>query len=360
VNGNAGIGNYDWRSVYLFSSTYNGQSASFQNSIGNNNLTWEQNKPFDVGLEIGLLNNRIAIETDYYVRKTSNLLLNEPLSNTSGFLTYSNNIGAMENRGFEVTINATPVKTKDITWTISVNGAWNRNKVTKLREDASEILFNPGILRVGEDVQAYYIRLWAGADPANGDPLWYLDETKGGTTSDFSQAKRVLFGSASPKGFGGVSTSLTVKFVTLDAQFNYQYGNRIFNQWDFLFLSDGAFLGVNQDKKALQRWQKPGDISDVPRFEYGNATASNEISTRYFYKGDFIRLRNLSLAFQLPANLARKAGLTSAKLYVRGTNIWTKTFDKNITMDPEQPIDGLSDLQYFNPKVYTVGLSLEL
>jgi TonB-dependent starch-binding outer membrane protein SusC len=360
VNGNAGIGNYDWRSIFNFTTTYNGMPGSFQNSIGNNNLTWEQNKPFDIGFELGVLNNRILVEADYYTRKTDQLLLNEPLSNTSGFLTYSNNVGAMENKGFEITINATPIKTKDITWTISLNGAWNKNKVTRLREDATEILFNPGILRVGEDVQAYFIRQFAGADIQTGDPLWYIDESKTGTTSDFSEANRVLFGSASPKGFGGFSTSFTWKFITLDAQLNYQYGNKIYNQWDFIFISDGAFLGINHNRKALERWQNPGDITDVPRFEYSNPTSSNEVSTRYLYKGDFLRLRNLSVGFQLPARLAQKASLTSARLYVRGTNIWTKTFDKNITMDPEQPINGLSDLQFFNPKSYTIGLSIEL
>jgi TonB-linked SusC/RagA family outer membrane protein len=360
VNGNAGIGNYDWRTTFAFSTTYNGASGSFQNTVGNPNLTWEQNKPFDVGLEMGFLDNRILIETDYYTRKTSNLLLNEPLSNTTGFLTYPNNVGAMENKGFELTINATPVRTKDFTWTISLNGAWNKNKVLRLREDATEIIGNPNILRVGEDVQAYYIRQFAGADVQTGEPLWYLDGTKTGTTTDFSEAERVIFGSSNAKGFGGVSTSLTWKWITLDAQLNYQYGNKIYNQWDFLFISDGAFLGINHNKKALQRWQKPGDVTDVPQFIYNNQSASNEVSTRYLYKGDFLRLRNLSLGFQAPASWVQKAHMTSARLYVRGTNIWTKTFDKNLTMDPEQPISGLSDLQFFNPRSWTVGLTLEL
>ncbi len=109
-----------------------------------------------------------------------------------------------------------------------------------------------------------------------------------------------------------------------------------------------------------ERWQKPGDITDVPRFEYANATASNEVSTRYLYKGDFIRLRNLSLGFEIPANYVQRIGLTSAKVYVRGSNIWTKAFDKKITMDLEQPIGGLSDLQFFNPKSYTVGINIQL
>jgi hypothetical protein len=110
----------------------------------------------------------------------------------------------------------------------------------------------------------------------------------------------------------------------------------------------------------LQRWQKTGDVTDVPRFEAFNSTASNEISSRYLYKGDFLRLRNVSLGFDLPEKYTRKAGLTSAKLYIRATNLWTKTFDKNLTIDPEQPIGGISDLQFFNPKSYTIGLSIEL
>lgn len=360
VNGNAGIGNYVWRNVFLFNNPYNGEPGSFQNSIGNNNLTWEQNKPLDIGLELGILKNRISIEADWYKRKTENLLLNEPLSATGGFTAYSNNVGAMENKGIELTLDVNPVKTKNFNWTVSVNAAFNKNKVTHLRADAEEIIGNPFTLKVGEDVQSYFVRLWAGADPDTGDPLWYKNAGKKETTNDFSQAERAIVGSASPKGFGGFSTTLTYKFISLDAQLNYQYGNYIFNQWDFIFISDGAFLGLNHNKTELLRWRKPGDITSVPRFEYGNATASNEVSTRYLYKGDFMRLRNISLGFDLPEKFAQKAHVTSAKLYVRGTNLWTKAFDKNITMDPEQPVDGLSDLQFFNPKSYTVGLTIQL
>lgn len=360
VNGNAGIGNYDWRSTFAFATTYNSSPASGQTAVGNSNLTWETNKPFDVGVEVGVLNNRIMVEADYYIRKTDNLLLDEPLSNTSGFLTYSNNIGAMENKGFEITINATPVRTKNILWTVSLNGAWNKNKVTRLREGATEILFNPGILRVGEDVTSYYLRQWTNANPQTGDAQYFVDATKADVTSTYADAERVIVGHASPKGFGGFSTSFTWKFVTFDAQLNYQYGNHIFNQWDFIFLSDGFYFGLNQIKKSLDRWNEDGEITDVPGYVPLNGSGSNDFSTRYMYKGDYLRLRNIGLTFQLPASLTKKAGLTSAKLYVRGTNLWTKTFDKNLTVDPEQPVDGITDLQFNIPKSYTVGLSIEL
>jgi TonB-dependent starch-binding outer membrane protein SusC len=360
VNGNAGIGNYNWRATYSFTGTYNSLPASFPNNVGNPDLTWEQNKPLDIGIEIGLLKNRINIEADYYKRKTDQLLLNEPLSPTSGFTSFNNNVGAMENKGYEVTLNATPVKTKDFTWSLSLNGSWNKNKVTRLREGQTEIRSLPYIIRVGEDVQSIFTRLWAGADPQTGDPLWYTNESKNETTSDFSKANRTIIGSASPKGFGGFNTTLSYKFISLDAQLNYQYGNLLYDQWGFLFTGDGAFASLNHNRKQLQRWQKPGDITDVPRYDFFNSTTSNAASSRYFYKGDFIRLRNLTLRFDLPASIAQKLMLSQFSFYVRGTNLWTKTFDKNITMDPEQGINGANDLQFFIPKSFTVGVNIQL
>ena len=266
----------------------------------------------------------------------------------------------MENKGYEVTVNATPVKTKDFTWSISLNGSWNSNKVTRLREGQTEIRSLPYIIRVGEDVQSIFTRLWAGADPQTGDPLWYTNESKNETTSDFSKANRTIIGSASPKGFGGFSTTLAYKFISLGAQLNYQYGNLLYDQWGFLFTGDGAFASLNHNRKQLQRWQKPGDITDVPRYDFFNSTTSNAASSRYFYKGDFIRLRNLTLRFDMPSSIAEKLMLSQFSFYVRGTNLWTKTFDKNITMDPEQSINGTNDLQFFIPKTFTVGINIQL
>lgn len=376
VNGNAEIGNYAWRTIYSFGGTYNGLPGSFPQTIapgvttnliyndngtvGNSDLTWEQNQPLDIGLEFGILKNRITVEADYYSRKTNHLLLAEPLSLTSGFPSFSNNVGAMVNKGLELTVEGTPVKTKDITWTVTFNGSWNKNEVTKLREGQSEIINLPYIIREGEDVQSIYTRLWAGADPQTGDPLWYKDATKKETTNDFSQATRSIIGSASPKGFGGLSSTFTYKFVSLDVQFNYQYGNYVYDQWGFLYTGDGGFGALNHNRKELARWQKPGDITDIPRYDFNNATNSNAASTRYFYKGDYIRLRNLALRFEMPPSVLKRLMLSRLSFYVRGTNLWTKAFDKNITMDPEQSIDGTNDLQFFIPKSMTVGLNIEL
>jgi TonB-linked SusC/RagA family outer membrane protein len=372
TSGNNTFGDYAARPTYTFSNTtlaangiaasgtYNGQPASAPANVGNPTLTWEKNRSLDLGIEGGLWGSRVTFDLGYYQRKTYDLLLNDPLSQTTGFQAFGNNVGSMENKGIELTMNFVPVQTKDWRWDIGFNAAWNQNKVLTLSANGADIIRGGTlqISRIGQDFQSYYTRLWAGVDPANGNPLWYVDESKGATTSDVTKALRGLAGSASPKGFGGANTTIRYKNISLNANFYYQYGNQIFDQWGFLYTSDGTQPNLNKNQKELDRWQKPGDITDVPKYIYGNTNSSNAASSRYLYKGDFIRLRSLMVAYDLPANLLKKWNMTGLSFYVRGNNIWTKTFDSRIAIDPEQPINGLANNQFFIPKSYTVGLNL--
>ena len=201
VNGNAEIGNYTWKGTYIFNANYNQQPGSAPNQVENPDLTWEINKPFNVGIDAVVWDGRVTLNADYYIRNTENLILNDPLSRTSGFNSVSANVGSMENKGWEFQVNIMPVRTKDFTWDFTFNIAMNKNKVTSLRNNA-DILALPFVRRVGEDFQAIYTRLWAGVDPANGNPLWYTDATKTQTTSTVTTVQRAIIGSASPKGFG--------------------------------------------------------------------------------------------------------------------------------------------------------------
>lgn len=357
VNGNADIGNYTWKGTYIFNANYNQQPGSAPNQVENPDLTWELNKPFNVGIDAVIWNGRVTLNADYYIRKTENLILNDPLSRTSGFNSVSANVGSMENKGWEFQVNVIPVRTKDFTWDFTFNIALNKNKVTSLRNNA-DILALPYVRRVGEDFQAIYTRLWAGVDPATGNPLWYTDDTKTQTTSTVTTVQRGIIGSASPKGFGSFSTAFNYKAFTLDAQFNYQYGNLVYDNWGFISWSDGFNPQLNKIKKQLGRWQKPGDITDIPKYVYGGANVSNAESSRWYYKGDFIRLRDLTLSYTLPKAAASTIKMDNVRFYVRGTNLWTKAFDKDITFDPEQPINGTNDLQILIQRTVSVGLTL--
>lgn len=358
LTGNNSVGNYLWRATYAFGGNYSGEPASTPGNVGNPSLTWEKNKTLDIGIDLGLLDNRITIDAGYYNRITTDLLLNEPISSTTGFTAFSNNIGSMRNRGLELTMNFIPIKSKDLQWSLGFNIAFNKNRVLSLSSSGADIVQLPYIRRIGEDFQSIYTRLFAGADPATGNPLWYTNASRTATTSNFALAERSIIGSASPKGFGGLNTSIRYKNFSLSSQFNFQYGNLLNDQWGFLYDSDGAFPNLNKNQKQLKRWQKPGDVTMIPRYDYNNATNSNAGSTRYFYKGDFIRLRNLMVSYDLPSVLVKKWGLAGLNFYVRGTNLFTKTFDPALSIEPEQPINGTGNNQYFIPKSYTVGINL--
>jgi len=357
VNGNADIGNYTWKGTYIFNANYNQQTGSAPNQVDNPDLTWEINKPFNAGIDVVVWDGRVSLNADYYIRKTDNLILDDPLSRTSGFNSVSANIGSMENRGWEFQLNATPVKIKNFTWDIAFNIALNKNKITSLRNNA-DILALPFIRRVGEDFQSINTRLWAGVDPATGNPLWYVDATKTATTSNVTTVQRGIIGSASPKGFGSFSTALSYKGFSLDAQFNYQYGNMVYDNWGFISWSGGFNPQLNKIRKQLGRWQNPGDITDIPKYVYGGAMTSNAESSRWYYKGDFIRLRDVTLSYLLPKKIIDAVKMDNARFYVRGTNLWTKAFDDNITFDPEQPITGVNDLQILIQRTISVGLTL--
>ncbi len=364
VNGNADIGNYDWRATYGLGNNYNQAPGSLPTAVGNNNLTWELNKPFNVGFDAGFFNNRLNLMVDYYHRKTSQLLLDVPLSQVAGFSTMIDNVGAMVNKGWEFMVNATPIASNNFNWDLNFNIAFNKNEITDLY-NGQDIVSGQYIRKEGYDFQTFYMREWAGVDPQNGDPLWYLNTTKADgtldktTTNNYNSAQRILTGkSASPAATGGFGTVFSYKGITLDAQFSFTFGNYLRDGWIHFYFSDGFNPNYNRQARALDRWQNPGDVTNVPRYVFGGNMGSYQHSTRFLYKGDFIRLRALSLSYDLPQPILTRAGIKSTRVYVRGTNLFRLTFDKDLPMDPELGISGQQDLNPFINQVFTAGLNL--
>jgi hypothetical protein len=212
----------------------------------------------------------------------------------------------------------------------------------------------------GHDVQEFYLPLWAGVDPANGDPLWYTDAAHSKTTNNINDAPFQLTGkSASPKYFGSLINTFTYKGVSLSTQFYYNYGNYIYDEWDTYAMSDGAYIGfLNQFTNLLSRWQKPGDKTNVPKPVFGGNLSSNSPSTRYLYNGSYIRLRDIQLAYALPATILQKLNISSASIYLRGTNLFTSTKDKLLPLDPETGIQSINDFDVFIPKTIAGGIKL--
>lgn len=352
TTGNAAIGNYQWRPQIQYGVNYGGQPGGTFSVVGNLNLTWESTNQADIGLDASLFKDRLTFVFDVYRRVSNRLLFANPLSATTGFTSFIDNIGKLENKGFELTLSGTPIRTKDFSWDLNFNISHNINKVLTLPGHK-----DLGALREGYDINTFYVREWAGVDPANGNPQWWVDGTHAQKTSNYSTAQRQRIGSASPKYFGGLTSTITYKGIELQTDFVFNYGNLVRDGWIF-YAIDGAYPDLNKYAVNLQRWQKPGDITNVPKYVFGSGNNSNAFSTRFLYKGDFIRLRNLTVGYNLPQALISKLKISALRIYVRGTNLWTKTYDKNLTVDPEQGVNSTSNLNIFYTKSLTAGLNV--
>ena len=358
VNGNAGIGNYDAPALYGFGFNYNQLPGSAPTNVGDENLTWELNKPMNIGLDFSVLKNRVNVTVDYYIRKSENLLLSVPLSNTSGFGSATRNIGSMENKGLELSLNIVPIQTKDLRWDLDFNFSNNKNKITSLPNKA-DILSGNFIIRQGQSLNTFFLREWAGVDRSTGDPQWYINDKRQGSSNVYPGASaRILAGQALPKFFGSLTNALTYKGFNLSAQLYYNFGNQVFDTWRGYYLGSGFGASFNKVKRQLDAWTKPGDITDVPKYVYNGNKNFNAGSTYNLNDGSFVRVRDIQFGYTLPKAYAERLKIGNANIYVRGTNLFTWVKDKNLPFDPEQGTSSATNLNVFIPKTVTVGLSL--
>jgi hypothetical protein len=212
---------------------------------------------------------------------------------------------------------------------------------------------------VGHDLQEYYLQQWAGVNAQTGAPQWYTDGTKKTITGDYDSAGLALNHSAAPSIYGGLNNTFTYKGFSLDFQFNYNFGNYIFDNWYNYLNSDGQYLGAfNQMNTQLNAWKKPGDKTDVPQILVGGNNNSNQPSTRWLYKGNYIRLRNVQLNYNLPADVIKKWHFASLSIYIRGTNLLTFATDKNLPFDPESGINSTANLEVLIPKTIAGGIKI--
>ena len=345
--GNIPYSKYPQYGLYSASSNYNGIPAILISQVGNKDLTWEQTYTAGVGIDANFFNNRLRFVFDYYNKYTSNILYQVPVSGLTGITSRWQNVGEMRNSGIEITIGGDIIRTKDWLWSLDLNMGYNKNKLEKLYGDDPNMMIIGGggndtsiagaaekVLKVGYSTDRYYLREWAGVDPKNGAPLWYKNDGSGETTSNYSEAKQVMTEATSPKLFGGFNTSLTWKNIDLNASFGFSLGGKIYNYSRQEYDSDGAYTDRNQMKliDGWSRWEKEGDIATHPAASYGNKSNSNKASTRYLEDGDYLKLRSLSIGYNL--NLS-KYYIQNMRIYFTAENVFTLTGFSGI--DPEVP-----------------------
>ncbi|SDL05142.1 TonB-linked outer membrane protein, SusC/RagA family [Catalinimonas alkaloidigena] len=369
--GNAGVGLNEYQAFLSYSGAYNGAAAVFPSQLGNQDLSWEKSDAFNIGLDFGLF-NRINATVEYFHRTSSDLLLEVPLSYTTGFSSQTQNVGTMVNKGLEASIDGDVIRAGSFRWNLSANMTTLKNEVTELplSAEGDEIGITTSIQKVsvGQPVYGWYMPTWAGVDTETGAPLWYVEGTSGETTSNYSAASSSFHGSFFPTFYGGLTNRLEYKGVYVSAQLYYSTGNSVYDTWAGYTLSDGQYTYTiaNGYARLYDRWQKPGDISPNPKNIYGNTTRSNSNSTRRLYSDEYLRLRDLTIGYNLPASLLSKVGFSAANIYLKGNNIWTWVADKNLEFDPEvSTSEGLTgsargtlNLTAAPIKTYSLGLTV--
>jgi TonB-dependent starch-binding outer membrane protein SusC len=357
INGNDAIPVYAQWGVYG-SREYNGVAGLAPDQLPNPDLSWELNKTYNIGLDFGLL-QRVTGTFEYYHRKTTDMLLASPLSRTTGFSILQDNVGEVENKGYEALVNVN-ILSGEFKWDAGVNISHNKSKILSLANGQTQFINagNSNILhKVGESMYMFYLFDYAGVNPVNGEALWYDEDGK--ITNDYKSARRILAGSPEPKFTGGISSSLAWKGISLDVTFEFRTGNKVLIDENYYLNSDGYLWGANQAITGLDYWKKPGDITRNPKPLADNSTFSNGFgSTRWMQNGDFMRIKNLTLAYVLPEKLVSRMRIEQIRIYTSAINLYT--FHNVDFWDPERGQSGTGYGIYPQTKKIMFGIELSL
>lgn len=326
TSGNNNIGNFLWRDLYRLGVDYaQNPSDIFGGSAisnpANPNLQWEKNAQLDVGVDFGLFNNRLSGSVDYFRRSSLDLLFDLPLSLTSGFTEQTVNSDAeLLNKGVEVVFSAYPIRGENFYWRADANFAFYDQEIISIPD---EVVFSTNIWQEGGRSDTWYLQRYDGVNPDNGAAV-YLDADGESTETYDGGESRVVVGQRTPDTYGSMTNTFRYKDVSLSFMFFYSLGSDGYFELGEELNTDGANFASNQWAVALNRWQKPGDITDVPQALINNP-GGGFTSTRYLYDNSYVRLQNISLGYSIPKNLVQDIGMSDISLRLTGQNLWTFT-----------------------------------
>lgn len=358
VNGNLPSSYYGYQSTYTTGAFYSGKPSPWESTLGNEELTWEKNYALNLGLDIGLF-SRVNVSLDWYTRTTKDLLMSKQLNSISGFSSLLTNVGQMRNTGVELEVRSNNIKTKDFSWTTAFNLSHNKNKILKLA-DLPWLVDGRYVRKEGYPFNTIYLREYAGVDPETGSALYYDNQqdengnyTKNKVT-DPGQASPIPLKDITPTISGGFMNTFNYKFIDLSFNLSYSFGGYSYDNASYILQDDGYSVISNKSTEQRRRWQKPGDITDVPRFVYGNKKGGNYNSSRAIHSTDHIRLKSLILGLNAPKAWLQKLGIGNARIYFSGTNLLTwAAYDQ---YDPE--MSGV--VGFYTPPLKTYAFGLEL
>lgn len=324
--GNDQIGNFDALGLYGGGGIYNGGSGISYSQLANPNLKWERNITTNLGLDFGLFNNRINGSIEVYNKETRDLLISQPIQSSTGFGSITSNVGRLTNKGIELTLSGDIIKAKKqggFNWNTTFTFAYNKNEVKELY-GGLQILPGDNSVQVGQPLGVLFTQQFAGVNPSTGRPMWY-DSLGNLTYQVLAKDRKIIGPQNTPLYQGGLRNSLSFKNFTFEFFFQYEYG-RYTSDGQANFLIENI-ARINVLKQAYDnRWTTPGQITFFPRYNTAGTEAKGsgaQSGTRTFFKADYVRLKNVAVYYDLSPSLVKKAGLSSFRFYVQGTNLWT-------------------------------------
>ena len=357
------IGPYRYMEMFSFSSQYDGLPAAVPTQMANPDLTWEQTDQLNAGFELGLF-KRIEIEVDFYRNMTKDLLVERALPPSGGFRTQWQNIGKDMNSGVELSLGAAIVKTGDFNWSVDFSGSYNRNELSGFGSDTILTSNYYGVTQIyhdGSPLYSWYAKEFYGIDPADGTMVWVGED--GETTHEYQDARYIEYGTPMPKFQGGFSTELRYKAFSLRGNFSYLSGNKIFNYFRRYVDHDlqETQFNVMMPRDDYKLWQKPGDIATKPLPQ--NARNSFDPSTRFIDDGSFLKVRNITLAYEFPQQVISKIKLSGMTVALAMDNVYTFTNfwgqDPEVSVDPGYGnLPGYAEFKYPNNRQFVINLNI--
>lgn len=337
----------DSRSTFDLTS-YNGQGGIFA-GISNPNLKWETTAKFNLGFDATILNNLFTINVDLYDEKTTDLLLDVPISQTAGFVEQRQNAGSLRNRGIELNLTARNININNFTWTSGLNIARNKTTVLEL-PDGEPIVLSDFLAEEGEEFGVLYFVKRAGINPVNGLPVWY--DLDGNLTEVYNEADAIPIAPTAPKFHGGFTNTFKYKGLQLRVLFTFAQGHSIYNDTKRSLDNPTKISRGSVSTNALRFWRQPGDITDLPDplkvGTYVNDSWSIEDAS-------YVKLRNVLLSYNLPSSAIEKLKISGVRIYAQAQNLATWTTFTGL--DPEQ--SGDYDADYPSLQTYTIGLDVK-
>ena len=340
VNGNNNISPYRAYGTYG-ALEYNGTNGMLPSAPANPDLAWEKNATWNVGIDYGFFNHRLTGSIEVYDRLTTDMLLSKAVPYTTGFGSNFMNVGSIKNTGLEFMVEGDIFRTQDFNWSAGFNIALNKSKVLDLGDSEFIEMLDyrtamngnegtPVRIVEGKGLYTFYLRDWYGVNPSTGDGLWWTEDNK--LTNDRSKARYIYCGSPEPKATGGFNTEISWKGLALSAYFEFVAGHKVVETNNYI--DDGYDMKGNTTTVALNYWKKPGDTGVSPKVVASNPGAYYVgYSTRFLKKGDYVRIKDVTLSYSLPQNLLRKIKMNGVKIYVSALNPYT--FHDLNALDPE-------------------------